>query len=167
MSLPLIAPIGGTALVFVAFVLLVGGVVGSLVPVLPGALLSLGGVLLYWWTTGEPGTLLLVVLLAVGVGAVLVDWLGGVVAAHASGSTTAVSAIAGIVGFALSLVAGPLGLVVGIAGSVFVVTYARERSARQSLRRAVFTTLGVLASAVIQALLAASILVALLAVHLL
>lgn len=165
--LTVLVTLGSTLLVALAFLLLVGGVVGSIVPVAPGALLSVGGVLLYWWATGEPGPLLLAVLLLVGVGTVVFDWVGGIVAARASGTTTTVSVVAGVVGVAASLVAGPLGLVLGIAGSVFVVTYARERSAKRSLRRAVLTTAGVFATALIQALLTASILVAVAVVHLL
>ena len=42
-----------TALVVLAFALLVGGVVGSLVPQVPGALLSLAGVFAYWYATGD------------------------------------------------------------------------------------------------------------------
>ena len=51
-----------------AFVLLVAGVVGSLVPQMPGAPFSVAGVLVYWWGTGfsQPGILLLVVLVLVG-----------------------------------------------------------------------------------------------------
>ncbi|MFW5801117.1 MAG: hypothetical protein ACOCVC_03735, partial [Spirochaeta sp.] len=54
--------------VVLAFVMLLGGVVGSVLPAVPGAGLSLAGVLLYWWHTGyaEPGTLLLVAITLVG-----------------------------------------------------------------------------------------------------
>jgi hypothetical protein len=160
------AALGGTVLIGVAFLLLAGGVVGSVVPGVPGALLSLVGVGLYWWETGQPGTLLLATLLLVGAGALAVDWLGGVLAARASGTSTAVSVIAGVVGVILGLIGGPIGLILGVAGSVFVITYAREQSARQSLRRALVTTAGVLASAAIQTLLTASILLTLVVVHL-
>lgn len=160
------AALGGTVLIGVAFLLLAGGVVGSVVPGVPGALLSVAGVGIYWWETGEPGTLLLATLVLVGVGALAVDWLGGILAARASGTSTRVSAVAGVVGAVLGLVGGPIGLILGVAGSVFVVTYARERSASEGLKRAFVTTAGVLASAAVQALLTASILLTVVVVHL-
>lgn len=155
----------GDLLVLAAFVLLVAGVVGSLLPALPGAPVSIAGVVLYWWTTGEPGTLGLLVLVAVGVGATLVDWFGGALAARASGTPTWVSGFAGVVGLVGMVLAGPVGLVVGVAGTVFVATYVREREGAISLRRAVYATAGVLASAIVQALLTASMLLAVLFVH--
>lgn len=166
LALPALASLSGDLLVVAAFVLLVAGVVGSLIPVAPGAPLSIAGVLLYWWTTGEPGTLLLVVLVGVGLAALAVDWFGGALAAKASGTSTAISGLAALVGAVLTFVGGPLGLILGVAGTVFVVTYYRERSASRSLKRAVYATAGVLASALVQALLAASILLSIVLVHL-
>lgn len=158
--------VSGDLLVLVAFGLLVAGVVGSLLPAVPGAPLSIGGVLLYWWTTGQPGPLLLGVLVLVGVVTLLVDWFGGAVAARASGTSTLVSAAAGLVGLVGMVVAGPIGLVLGIAGTVFAATFYRERDAATGVKRAVYATAGVLASAVVQALLTASILLSVLLVHL-
>jgi len=160
-----LAILPGDLLVLLAFVLLVAGVVGSVLPAIPGAPISIGGVLLYWWTTGEPGTVGLLVLLAVGVAAIIVDWFGGAVAARASGTSTLVSAVAGLVGLVLMVVIGPVGLVVGIAGTVFLATFYRERDATTSLRRAVYATAGVLASAFVQVLITASILLSVLLVH--
>lgn len=166
LTVPPLASLTGDILLVAAFALLVAGVVGSLVPAVPGAPLSIGGVGLFWWTTGEPGTFLLVVLVAVGVLALLVDWFGGAAAARASGTSTRVSAVAGLVGLAGMFVLGPLGIVLGVAGTVFAVTYYQEQDTGMSLRRAVYATAGVLASAVVQALLTASILVTVLVVYL-
>mgnify|MGYP000215221730 CR=1 FL=1 len=144
--------------VVVAFALLVSGVVFSVVPLLPGPVLSTGGVVGYWWATGEPGWVLLTVLLAVGVTAALVDWFGGAAAAKGSGVSMRVSLLAGVVGFVGTVIAGPVGLLVGVAGSVFLASYARKRGATASARTAVYATAGVLGTVVVQTLLTGSML---------
>ncbi|GAA0288271.1 hypothetical protein [Halobacterium noricense] len=53
---------------------------GSVLPLLPSGLLSLAGVLVYWWTTGEPGFLLLAVLASAGIQVVLTTTVFAVVA---------------------------------------------------------------------------------------
>lgn len=152
--------------VLAAFALLVLGVVGSVLPSLPGAVLSLAGVLLYWWGTGyaEPGTLLLVGLVAVAILALLVDVLAGFLAAKAGGASTMAAVLAGIAGFLAFFVAGPLGILIAVAGTVFVVEIARGGNVREGGRAAAITTVGMLGSAVAQAVLTASILVVMIAV---
>ncbi|QSG06292.1 DUF456 domain-containing protein [Halapricum desulfuricans] len=159
-------PIPGPFVV-VAFALLIAGVVFSVVPLLPGPVLSVGGVLVYRWATGDPGPLALTVLLAVGVAAVLVDWLGGAAAAKGSGVSTRVSLLAGVAGLAGTVVAGPVGLLVGVAGTVFLASYAREREAAAGIRTAAYATAGVLGTVVVQTLLTGSILLAVVVIALL
>lgn len=153
---------GVDLVVLLAFALLVGGVVGSIVPGLPGALLSIAGVLTYWWHTGyvEPGPILLTGLLLSGLAAVAFDWLGGALATRAGGGSTRTTVAAGVVGLLLFFVAGPLGVLVGVAGTVFAFEYAAGESATGSLRAAGYATAGVLASAVVQFVVTTSILLA-------
>jgi uncharacterized protein YqgC (DUF456 family) len=153
---------GVDLIVILAFGFLVGGVLGSLVPGLPGAVLSLAGVLIYWWHTGyaDPGPILLTGLVIAGLAAVAFDWLGGAVATRAGGGSTRSTVAAGVVGFLLFFVAGPLGVILGVAGTVFAFEFARGGSAAASLRTAAYATAGVLASAVIQFVVTASILLA-------
>jgi uncharacterized protein YqgC (DUF456 family) len=165
-AIPLV--LGVDPWVAVAFALLVAGVVGSFVPLVPGPLLSVAGVLVYWWASGyaDPSTLVLVVLLLVGLVGVAVDLLGGAIGASAGGASAVTTAAAAFVGLALFFVAGPAGVVVGVAGTVFAVELYRGRSARKSLRAALGAAVGVLASALVQALLALSVLVAMVLVAL-
>jgi len=156
-----------TGLVVLAFVLLVGGVVGSLVPQVPGALLSLAGVGTYWYATGEPGTLLLAGLGLVAVLTWVVDVAGGAIAARVGGASNATAVLAGVVGFVLFFATGPLGMILGVAGTVFAVEFYRQQDARKGLKAALVTTAGMLASSVAQALLTGSILLAMLGVALL
>jgi uncharacterized protein YqgC (DUF456 family) len=160
---------GVDLIVILAFVLLVGGVVGSVLPGLPGALLSLAGVLTFWWHTGyaDPGPIVLTGLVLAGLAAVAFDWLGGALATKAGGGSTESTVAAGVVGFLLFFVAGPLGVLVGVAGTVFAFEYAAGGSATGSLQAAGYATAGVLASAVVQFLVTATILLAMVFVALL
>jgi len=156
-----------SALVVLAFGLLVGGVVGSLVPQVPGAAPSLAGVLTYWYATGEPGLVVLALLVLTAVLTWVVDFVGGAVAARVGGAATTTAVLAGVVGLVLFFVTGPFGIIVGVAVTVFAVEFYRQRDARKGLKAALVTTVGMLASGVVQALLTGSILVAMVGVALL
>ncbi|WP_254278856.1 DUF456 domain-containing protein [Haloarcula marina] len=155
-------------LVVLAFALLVGGVIGSLIPQLPGAPVSLAGVYLYWFATDmtEPGTVLLVALTLVGVLTWLVDFFGGAIAARVGGASTTTAVIAGVVGLLLFFVTGPLGIILGVTATVFAIEFQRQQDARKGLKAALVTTAGMLASGVVQVMLTASILVTMLVVAL-
>lgn len=143
----------------VAVVLLVLGVAGSVVPLVPGALLSLAGVLGYWWATGftSPGPLALALLIGGALLALAVDLFAGAVAAHAGGASRRTTLLAAVVGLALLPFAGPLGVVAGVALTVFAVEFRREDPVA-SLRTAGYATVGMLGSALVQALLTLAVL---------
>jgi len=61
------------------------------------------------------------------------------------------------------VVTGPLGLLVGLFGTVFVLEFVRNGELEGSTRSAVYTTIGVLASTAVQVLLTVSILLGFLA----
>lgn len=154
------------AVTLAAVALLVLGVVGSVVPVIPGALLSLSGVLLYWWHTGyaDPEPLVLAGFLALGIVTLALNWFAGALSARAGGASFATTVLAAVVGLALFFVAGPLGILLGVAGTVFFAEYRRHGDSRRGARTALYATVGVLASTVVQALLTTAMLVAFLAV---
>lgn len=149
------------SLVWVGIVLVVAGVVGSVLPLLPGGLLSVAGVLVYWWSTGyaEPSILLVATLVIVGLLATLVDYAGGAIAARAGGASLVTTAAAVLVGLVLLFVAGPIGFLVGLAATVFAVEFVQHADAEAGLRVALYATVGVLASTAVQVLLTGSILV--------
>jgi uncharacterized protein YqgC (DUF456 family) len=153
----------------VAFALLVAGVVGSLAPQVPGAPFSLAGVLVYWWGSGfaEPGLVVVSLLLVVGVLTWVVDWVGGAVAAKVGGASTKTAILAGLVGLVLFFVTGPVGILLGVAVTVFALEFYRQQDARASAKAAAVTTAGMLGSAVVQALLTGSMLLAMVGVALL
>lgn len=146
----------------VAIGLLVLGVVGSVVPALPGALLSLSGVLLYWWSTAftEPSVPVLAAFVVVGVLAAAVDYFGGAIAAGLGGASRSTVLVAVFVGVALFFVTGPVGAVLGLTATVFVLEFRRAGDAKASGRAALYTAVGVLGSAVVQLLLTGAMLVA-------
>lgn len=146
---------------YVALALLILGIIGSVVPLLPGPLLSLAGVLGYWWATGydEPGLITLVVLVVLGVLALLLDYLGSAVAARAGGASLTASLAGGAVGLVLLFVFGPVGMLLGVVGTVFVLELRRHGDAEAGVRTALLTAVGTLASAVVQVVLTAAMLV--------
>lgn len=166
---PLTTVLGLDLLTWAAIALAALGVVGSAVPLVPGALLSLGGVYLYWWSTGyaDPGTLALAVLTLLGVLVVAVDWLGGAISAKLGGASTRTTILAGLCGFVLFFVAGPVGILLGVGLVVFVSDLRDHGNPRRSARVAAVTTIGMLASTVAQVLLTALLFVGLVLVVLL
>lgn len=144
-----------------AVALLLAGVAGSVVPVVPGAELSLAGIYLYWWSTGyaTPGLAALAAFTLVGFGAILADQFAGALAAKVGGASTKTTLLAAVVSVPLLLVAGPVGLVVGVAAVVFLAELYRTRNVGRGLRSGVFAAVGVLGSAVVQLLVTLSLLV--------
>ena len=153
-------------LALAALGLLALGVVGSVLPLLPGALLSLVGVYGYWYATGytQPGLALLVALTLVGVLAVVADYFSGAISAAAGGGSLLTSALAGVVGLVLFFLTGPVGLVVGVVLTVFAVEFSRHGDPIKGARIAAYTAVGMLASTVVQFLVTLAMFVAMLAV---
>lgn len=142
----------------VALVFLVAGVVGSVLPLVPGGLLSLLGVLYYWRTTGDPALLALLVLVTLALLAVAVDWLGGAVSARVGGASLGTTVAALLAGIALGVVLGPLGVVAGVFAVVFALEYRRHGDLEGSVRTAASATVGILVSTVAQVLLTVTVL---------
>ncbi|MFB6227411.1 MAG: DUF456 domain-containing protein [Halobacteriales archaeon] len=156
--------IGGTIdpIAVVAVALLIAGVVGCVVPIVPGAPLSLAGVYLYWWGTGftEPGVALLAALTLLGLLATVADVGAEVVSARVGGASMTTSVVAGAVGIVLFVVVTPIGALLGVVATVFVLEYRRHRDATQGAKAAGAVVLGILGSVVVQVILTASMLVA-------
>lgn len=141
-------------------------VAGSFVPLVPGPLLSLAGVLLYWWGTGyaDPSGLVLAGFVVVAIVGVAFDLFGSAFGASAGGGSTLVAIAAGVAGLLLVPFAGPVGVLLGVAGVTFIAAYRDAGDARAGLRAAAGATAGMLASVVVQALLTFGMLVGLLVV---
>ena len=140
----------------VAIVMMVAGMVGSVLPAVPAGGFSLAGVWVYALFGSEP----LGALTLAAVGTVVVDHVGGPVAARLGGSSNRTAVIAGIVGVVLLFVLGPVGIIVGVVGTVFALELSEGADAETAARRAVYTAAGVLGSALAQLLLTGTILAA-------
>ncbi|MBZ6493981.1 DUF456 domain-containing protein [Natrinema longum] len=148
------------AVLVLAIALLVGAIVGAAVPMVPSGLLSLAGLVVYWVGAGsaELSALTFTVLALIAVITALVEFFGGSIAARAGGASWLTTAVAAVVGLLLMVVTGPLGLLVGLFGTVFVLEFVRGEELEGSARSAVYTTIGTLASTAVQVLLTTSIL---------
>lgn len=143
----------------VALALLVGGVIGSVVPLVPSGLLSLAGVWTHWLFASDPiGPIVLTVLTLTAIVTALLEHLGGPLAAKMSGSSNQVMVASTIGGLLLLFVLGPIGIIVGVVGTVFLLELKNGTDVELAARRSVYTAIGVLASSVMQFLLTLSIL---------
>lgn len=108
--------------------LVTAGVVGVLVPKLPGPLASLAGLYLYWTHTGhaEPSTPLLAALTVAGVAALAGTLFASVAADRVSGASTTSALAAAILGVTLFAFVGPGVALLGVLGTVFLLEYRRS-----------------------------------------
>ena len=144
---------------WIAAALLLAGMIGSFLPLVPSGLFSLAGVWTYALFGSEPiGTLALAVLTATALAAAVLEHLGGPLAAKLSGSSNRVMIFATLGGFVLMFVLGPIGIIVGVVGVVFALELWEGSAVDTAARRSVYTAAGILASSVVQLLLTFSIL---------
>ncbi len=149
-----------------ALALLAAGVVASFLPLVPSGLLSLAGVYLFWWSTGfgAPGVGIVALATLLGLGAVAADSLGTPLAAGAAGVSARAAVVAGVVGLVLFPVTGPLGVLLGAAGVVYLAQRRRGVARGESVRAALETVVGMLVANVVEFLLTLAILVTFLVV---
>jgi len=148
------------AVTLAALALLVGAVVASVVPGVPSGLLALAGVYAeYLFGPDRMGLWLLVSFTVVGVLTIVVDLFGGAITGRAKGASTTTTLLAAAVGLVLLFVLGPLGVLLGMFGTVFLSELRRDdRDTEAALDNALWATLGMLASGVAVFLLSASML---------
>ncbi len=146
-------------LFWLAIALLVAGIPASFLPVVPGSALTVAGLLVHWFGVGTVPTPIMIGLLVLVFVVFVLDFLAGVLAARAGGASWATAGAGLVVGLVLSIVLTPIGLVVGLAGTVFVVELVNGRSVEDSGRAAVYTTVATLASNVVEALVSVGVLV--------
>lgn len=144
-----------------AIALLIVGVIGSVVPLVPSGLVSLAGVWTYVLFGSEPvGPLLVAVLTLTALLAAVFEHLGGPIAAKASGASNQVMVASTIGGLLLLFVLGPIGIIIGVVGTVFLLELKGGTEVEIAAKRSVYTGAGVLASSAVQVLLTLSILAA-------
>ena len=144
-----------TALYLLAAVLVIVGLAGTVMPVIPGALLVFAGLFVAAWADGfaRVGTVALVIIGALGVLSFVADFLASLLGAKRVGASPLA-----LFGAALG---GGLGLFFGLAGMIlgpFVGAVAGELLARGRLAQAgkvgLGTWLGLVAAAVLKVIIA-------------
>ena len=139
--------------------LLIAGVIGSIVPMMPGALISLTGITVYSFLAEDPNIIFIVLGTLTGVTALIFDWLAGSIAASYGGASQKTSIAAGIAGFfGFFLLGGPFGLLIAVGTVVFLREYLIHSNEKDSFKAAAYASIGVLGSAIVQTVLTASIL---------
>ena len=143
-----------------AIALLVVWTASSFVPFVPSGVLAALTVVGYAYTTGfaEPGIVTLVALVLVSLLASAMDLLSGMISGRLGGASTRTVGAGTLVGVALLFVMGPIGIVVGLGGTVFLVSYYENTAEpRVALRRSAYAVIGVLAGPVVQAVMLAGV----------
>jgi hypothetical protein len=132
------------------------GLIGSILPLLPGTPLIWLGALYYAWQTGWtavgwPSLLLLLVLAIIGGTTDL--WVGylGANRGGASGWATLASLVGGLVGLFVFSIPGAI---IGSVGAIVVVEYLRHRDWRRVLRAGGGYLIGSLLASVVEVVIA-------------
>ncbi|ERH04790.1 MAG: hypothetical protein J07HR59_00280 [Halorubrum sp. J07HR59] len=147
-------------ILLVSLALLGGGVIGSVLPVIPSGLLSGAGLVVYQVSGPGLSALLFAGLLIVaGVGVVL-EQFAAPLAAKATGASNRTTLVAAVAGFALLFVAGPLGIFLGLFGVVFLAELVGDANPRTAARRSLYTVGALVGSSVAQLLVTGGILAA-------
>ena len=131
--------------------LLILGLIGVFVPVLPGVPLALGGFVLYAWGTGFTHISLVttIVFASISVFIIILD-----IIAQLLGAKKMDASKAGTIGVALGTIAGlffmPVGLIVGPALGGFIGEFIHEQDAKHALKAALGALIGTLCTSIIK-----------------
>jgi len=144
-------------LILLGFICTFAGIVGCLLPVLPGPVLSYAGLLLLQLSSGHPFSIQFLVLFAVlTAGMAVLDYVIPVYGAKKlSGSKY------GTWGSGIGLAAGviflfPIGIIVGPVAGAFIGELMSGKTAKQALKPALGSFLGFLAGTTIKVMLSLS-----------
>jgi len=147
----------------IAVVLLVVWTASSFVPFVPSGVLAALTVVGYAYTTGfsEPSLAVLLALVLLSLLASVAEFVSGMVSGRLGGASTRSLVVGTLAGIALLFVLGPIGIVVGLGGTVFLAAlYENDADPRVAARQAAYAVVGALASAVVQAVMLAGVTVA-------
>jgi len=141
-----------------AFMLIAVGVIGTIVPVLPGTVIIFAGMLLYWWGVGfaVPAVAILWWLSGLTVASLGVDYLAGIYGAKRFGASRA-GVWGGVVGALVGIVIPPplVGIVIGtFVGTVVAEMVWGGADHTRALRSGAGSALGFLGGTLIKVVIA-------------
>lgn len=133
-----------------ALILMIGGIVGSIYPAIPGPILSMIGAFVYFWSTGysDPRTVIFILIIFTGLVAIGLDYLAGYIGADIAEASQRTAIAAGIASFLLFFVSGPLGIIIGTGATVLIRELMLGKDFDKALKSAAYTTVAMLGSVV-------------------
>lgn len=131
-----------------AIILMIGGIIGSFLPALPGPLVSMVGASVYFWNTGysSPRPIIFTLIIFTGLAALGLDYLAGYIGADKAEASQRTAIAAGIASFLLFFVSGPLGIIIGTGAVVLVRELMLGQDFDKALRASAYTTVAMLGS---------------------
>lgn len=152
-------------LLIVTLLLMVAGILGSMIPSIPGPIFSIMGILIYWIGNSfqSPGPLLFSIIFSIGILALFIDFIASYIGADMGGASRKTAVMAAISAFLFLFIAGPAGLFIGPAVVIFFREIMLGNDTEKAFKSAVYTTIALLSSTVAKMLLTVLMLVIFLA----
>ncbi len=142
-------------MIILAFILTIVGMIGAIVPALPGPPLSLAGfAIIYWILPGSISTPLLIAMILLTVAAAALDYLAPILLTRVGGGSKQ-AMICTTVGLMAGLFFMPLGLILGPLIGAFVGEYSNSQRLGKALWVALLSFLSFLFTTVIKVILTA------------
>jgi len=147
--------------ILVAIILLLLGIIGSILPGIPGPIFSILGILLYWWSTGyeEPGRILFFFMIGTAILALVLDYAASYIGAEKSGSSKETAIAAAVSSVVFFIFTGPIGILFGAGIVVFLREILLGKNVKKAFRSASITTLALLGSTVSKVFLTVLVLI--------
>lgn len=149
-----------TFVLVAAILLMLAGIAGSFLPVIPGIPLVFLSILGYGWYEGFHviSVRYLAIMGGLTMLSVLVDYLAGVWGAQQAGSSK-IGMIGALVGALLGITMGPVGILIGPWIGAFLGEFYMLRDAEHAVKVATGTVIGFFAGALVKVLVGLSMLI--------
>lgn len=142
-------------MVILAIILTIVGLIGSIVPALPGPPLSLAGLaIIYWFLPGSISSSLLVAMIILTVVAAVLDYLAPIILTRVGGGSEQ-AVLCTTLGLIVGLFFMPIGLILGPLIGAFVGEYSNSAKLGKALWIAFLSFLSFLFTTVIKVILTA------------
>ena len=142
-------------MIVLAFILTTVGMIGAIVPALPGPPLSLAGLaIIYWFVPGIIRTPLLITMVILTVAAAVLDYLAPILLTRVGGGSKQ-AVLCTTLGLMAGLFFMPLGLILGPLIGAFVGEYSNSQQLGKALWVACLSFLSFLFTTVIKLILTA------------
>lgn len=141
-------------MIVLAFILTTVGMIGAIVPALPGPPLSLAGLAIIYWFVPGISTPLLIIMVILTVIAAVLDYLAPILLTRVGGGSKQ-AVLCTTLGLMAGLFFMPLGLILGPLIGAFVGEYSHSQRLGKALWVAFISFLSFLFTTVIKVILAA------------